>query len=72
MVRPLTARETKARQLVLGDGALDGWAAKFVRYHTTATDCRCPDFQIRGRRGEIAACKHILALRLLDEKAKEE
>lgn len=62
----LTAREAKARQAVLAAGELDTWRAKFRQYHTAADSCRCPDFQIRGMaRGSIAACKHMLAWRLL-------
>lgn len=71
MERPLTARELKARQLVLAAGTLDAWQAKFARYRATTSSCQCPDYQIRGRRGEIEFCKHILALRLLAEREKE-
>jgi hypothetical protein len=71
MVSPMGSRERQARQLVLASGALDAWAAKFVKYHTTSTNCQCPDWQIRGRRGEIGACKHMLALRLMAEREKD-
>ncbi|MCX6026833.1 MAG: hypothetical protein NTY23_11350 [Chloroflexi bacterium] len=69
----LTSREAKARQAVLAAGELDAWAAKFERYHTTADDCQCPDYVIRGShgRGEIDACKHIIAKRLLAERERK-
>lgn len=61
----------KARQLVLASGILDSWQARFARYRTTTSSCQCPDYQVRGRRGEIDACKHILALRLMEKRQKE-
>jgi len=65
----LTARELKARQAVLAAGTLDAWRGKFERYHTTRDYCRCADFQVRGlTRHEIDACKHMLAMRLLQER----
>jgi len=70
MTTPMDSRERQARQLVLASGELDAWAAKFAKYHTTSSNCQCPDYQIRGRRGEIGACKHMLALRLLAEREK--
>ncbi len=64
-----SARELRARQAVLAAGELDTWRAKFDRYHTTRDECQCPDFQVRGvGRHEIEACKHMLALRLLEDR----
>lgn len=61
-------REELASQIVLADGELDTWLAKFEKYHTTEEDCQCPDFQIRGvGRHTIDACKHMLAFRLRAE-----
>lgn len=61
----LTARELRARQGVLDAGLLDAWRAKLERYGTTRTDCRCPDFTVRRPEG---GCKHMIALRLLEDK----
>ena len=66
MTAPLTARQLRARQVVLAAGTLDAWQAKFERYGTTTNSCLCPDWQIRGRRNEITACKHMEAKRLLE------
>ena len=68
MTTPMGSRERQARQLVLASGELDAWAAKFAKYRTTSTNCQCPDYQIRGRRGEIEFCKHMIGLRLLRER----
>ena len=60
MATPLTAREMKARQLVLAKGTLDAWASKFQLYQTTTSSCQCPDALYRH-----VLCKHSIALRLL-------
>jgi len=65
-IAALTSRQLKARQMVLAAGVLDDWQAKFEKYHTTIHSCLCPDFQIRGRRNEITACKHMEAKKLLE------
>ncbi|MBM3123137.1 MAG: hypothetical protein FJZ97_13280 [Chloroflexi bacterium] len=62
----LTARELRARQVVLAQGTLDTWRAKFERYQTSLTSCGCPDSLYRPR----FSCKHQIALRLLS--AREE
>jgi hypothetical protein len=67
----LTARQLKARQVVLAAGTLDAWQAKFEKYGTTLSSCLCPDWQIRGRRNEITACKHMEAKRLLEARQAE-
>jgi len=65
---PDEVRQLKASQGILGDGVLDMWQAKFEKYHTTANSCACPDWSVRGAfRGDIKACKHMIALRLLKE-----
>ena len=65
----LSSRELAARQVVLAAGELDAWRAKFERYHTRADWCGCPDYQMRGiGRGQIDACKHMIAFRLLAER----
>jgi len=68
MATPLNAREMKARQLVLAKGTLDAFAAKWKKYGTTTSSCNCMDWQVRGRRGEISACYHMIAKRLLRER----
>jgi hypothetical protein len=62
----LTARQLKARQVVLAAGELDAWQAKFEKYGTTIESCGCPDALYRH-----VVCKHSLALRLLLARRKE-
>ncbi|MCJ7831364.1 MAG: hypothetical protein MUP86_02445 [Dehalococcoidia bacterium] len=70
MATPLSARETRARELVDALAAADALRQKFERYHTTTSSCGCMDWQVRGRRNEIKSCYHILALRLMAEREK--
>jgi hypothetical protein len=66
MTTPDEARELRARQVLEAAETVELWRRKFERYHTTATRCDCPDWQFRGRRNEIEACAHMVALRLLE------
>lgn len=59
-------REARARELMDALQLVAHWRQRIKAYRTTAESCGCPDFQVRGlARREIAACKHMTALRIL-------